>query len=197
MNNKQQGMTLVELMVTVAVVAILASVAAPSLSKMMENNRLTAINNQLVSAITYTRSEAIKRSFPITMCAKQADNTCATATDAANGTGFEDGWIIFVDCDSDNIIDTGNVCDFDGNGAAEAPELVLSEDKPNGMNNLIVRPDTSGDTLGMAIRYLPNGKAPFNGTLDIRQDNADVYRIKIQQLTGRLSSCKVGNAGCS
>ncbi|MBU0656368.1 MAG: GspH/FimT family pseudopilin [Gammaproteobacteria bacterium] len=196
MNNKQQGMTLVELMVTLAVVAILASVAAPSLSSMMENNRLTAINNQLFSAIFYTRSEAIKRSFPVTMCAKAADNTCATAADAAAGAGFEDGWIIFVDCNPDEVIDTTNVCDFDGNGTAEAPETILSEDVPSGMSSLTVRPDTAGSTLGRAIRYLPNGNTSFSGTLNLRRNDENVYLVKIKPITGRASSCKVGNTGC-
>ena len=197
MNNKQQGMTLVELMVTLAVVAILASIAAPSLSSMMENNRLTAINNQIVSALTYTRSEAIKRSMTVTMCARQADSTCATATDATSGTGFEDGWIIFVDCNADDIIDTTATCDFDRNGTPESAETILSEDAPSSMSNLTVRPNTADDALGIAIRYLPNGQAaPYNGTLDIRRDDADTYRITIQQTTGRLSSCKVGNTGC-
>lgn len=201
MNNKQQGMTLVELMVTVAVLAILASVAAPSIKEMMENNRLTAINNQIVSALNYTRSEAIKRAYPVAMCAKQATDTCATAANSANGTGFEDGWIIFIDCDKDFSITTTNVCDFNGDGTNEAPETILVEGEPSSMNSMSVT--SSGTTLGQVLRYQPNGKVSSSGTLpldeydlDINIDNTAKYKIKIAPTTGRVKSCKVGNTGC-
>lgn len=196
-------MTLLELLVTLSVVTILATVAAPSVSQMMENNRLTAINNQIVSALTYARSEAVKRVFPVNMCAREADGTCATAATAAAGTGFEDGWVIFVDCNRDNIIDSAtNVCDFNGDGTNESPEPVLTEEIPSTKSNMTV---TSTSTLlGRAILYLPNGKVSPASLeaedneydLDINIDNVARNRIKVMPLTGRVKSCKVGTTGC-
>ncbi len=71
----QTGMTLIELLVTVAIVAILATVAAPSVREMIENNRLTALNNQLVSTLNYVRAEAVKRAYHVTMCVRNTDGS--------------------------------------------------------------------------------------------------------------------------
>ena len=197
MNNKQRGMTLVELLITLAVVAILASAAAPSLSDMLESNRLTAINNQIVSAIHYTRSEAIKRSMTVTMCARKTDSACATATDAANGSGFEDGWIIFVECaEPNNVIDSASICDLNGDGTPEAPETVLTVEAPDRMHNLSVRPNAASNTLGRVIRYKSTGSPSYTGKLSIQRDGINTHQIQIIPSTGRLKSCKYGNAGC-
>ena len=55
-----QGFTLVELMVTIAVLAILASVALPSYQNMMETRRLVAATEAVYAQIQFYRSEALK-----------------------------------------------------------------------------------------------------------------------------------------
>ena len=79
--------TLIELLVTVSIVAILATMAAPSLREMLESNRLTALNNQLVSTLNYVRAEAVKRAYPVTMCVRNTDGSAC-----ASSGGFEKGW---------------------------------------------------------------------------------------------------------
>ena len=58
---KQRGFSLVELLVTLAVAAIVLGLAAPNMSSLIQNNRFVAQANQFVAAVTYARSEAIKR----------------------------------------------------------------------------------------------------------------------------------------
>lgn len=65
--NKVQGYTLVELLVVLAMVGILASVAIPSFSQQMKNNRLVSNANQLQSVFKFARSEAAKRGDTITL----------------------------------------------------------------------------------------------------------------------------------
>lgn len=85
--HSQRGFTLVELMVTLAVAAILMAMAVPSFTEMTKNNRLTTQTNQLVTALNLARSEAITRR--VTM------NVAATdATDADNEWGK--GWSVAV-----------------------------------------------------------------------------------------------------
>jgi len=62
MNKKKVlGFTLVELMVTIAIVGILASMAVPSFSKMIERNRLKEVAEGLKSDLMFARTESIKR----------------------------------------------------------------------------------------------------------------------------------------
>ncbi len=65
--NKDKGFTLVELMITLAVAAILMSLAVPNFSTMIKNNRLTTQANELISSLNYARSEAIRRGASVSV----------------------------------------------------------------------------------------------------------------------------------
>jgi type IV fimbrial biogenesis protein FimT len=97
------GFTLVELMITVSVAAILLSVAAPSFRDTVVRNRLTAATNEFMAAINYTRSEAIKSGRSVTLCKSSSGTACTTGT----GSQWESGWIAFVDSDADGTLDSG------------------------------------------------------------------------------------------
>lgn len=89
-SSPQQGFTLIELMVTIAVMAILLSIAAPSFNNALLGNRLGTQANNLVASSLAARSEAIKRNAAVTVCASADGATCATTG------GWEQGWIVAV-----------------------------------------------------------------------------------------------------
>jgi type IV fimbrial biogenesis protein FimT len=62
---RRGGFTLIELMVTVAVITILLMIAAPSFKQLIAQQRLKNINAELVSTLQFARSEAIARNTPI------------------------------------------------------------------------------------------------------------------------------------
>ena len=64
-----EGVTLVELLITMAVIATVLSVGIPTFTEFLRNNRMAAAANDLVSAIHLTRTEALKRRAIIVMCA--------------------------------------------------------------------------------------------------------------------------------
>lgn len=85
-----RGFTLVELLVTVAVLGVLLAVAVPSFTDMMRNNRSLAAANELVSALNAARSEAIKRGARVSLCPSTNGTSCS-------GTAWQSGWIVFFD----------------------------------------------------------------------------------------------------
>lgn len=94
---KQRGFTLVELMIALAVTAILVSIAAPSFQTSIEKRRILTINDSYSAGLRLARSEAVARSRTITVCPSNDQSTCS-------GT-WSDGWLIFIDDDKDRIFD--------------------------------------------------------------------------------------------
>lgn len=86
-SSSEGGFTLVELMVTLAIAAILMTMAVPSFTEMTKNNRLTTQTNQMVTALNLARSEAINRRATINVVATDAGS-------ASNEWGK--GWSVAV-----------------------------------------------------------------------------------------------------
>lgn len=72
-----RGFTLVELAVTLAVLAILVTLAVPAFTALINGNRLTAQANELVADIQAARSEAVKLNQRVTLCPSTDNATCS------------------------------------------------------------------------------------------------------------------------
>ncbi|MDF3865710.1 GspH/FimT family pseudopilin [Pseudomonas denitrificans (nom. rej.)] len=81
------GFTLLELMVTLAVLAILIGIAVPSLGDATLAGKLASSANDLVAGVAMGRSEAIKRNTVTSMCVSSNGTSCGSG-------GWEQGWII-------------------------------------------------------------------------------------------------------
>lgn len=101
--NNQYGFTLVELMVTLVVAAILAMLAAPSFTDLIRNNRLTTQTNYFVTALSTARSEAVKRNQRVVLCKRNA-----AGTQCDNAVSWQSGWLVFEDANADGDIDAGD-----------------------------------------------------------------------------------------
>lgn len=75
----QAGFTLLELVITVAVLAIVLSVGIPSFRDMSNRNRLTSVTNEIVGATQLARMEAIRRNTRVVVCPTTNGSTCAGA----------------------------------------------------------------------------------------------------------------------
>jgi len=97
----QFGFSLLELMVTVAVLAITITAALPSFTSTIQNNRLTSQANQFISALQLARNSAVSRNQRITLCKSSDGSSCTTSGD------WSQGWIIFIDSNSNATVDSG------------------------------------------------------------------------------------------
>lgn len=85
-----RGFTLIELMVTLAVVAILAMIAVPSFRDTIRRNRVSAASNALLADIGYARAEAIDRGQTVTLCPSASVGSCTSG-----GTAWQSGWMVY------------------------------------------------------------------------------------------------------
>jgi type IV fimbrial biogenesis protein FimT len=93
MKSTQDGFTLLELMTAVAIVAILVAIATPSFRSFSANSRISATANSVVNALAVARSEALRRSIPVAVCASTNSQTCS----GNQQTDWKNGWIVFTD----------------------------------------------------------------------------------------------------
>ncbi|TXI20272.1 MAG: prepilin-type N-terminal cleavage/methylation domain-containing protein [Nitrosomonas sp.] len=98
---QQNGFTLIELIVTLSVVSILLSVAAPSYRTFVQDSLLSAQNNSFYSALALAKSEAIRRSSFATVCPSTNGTGCT------GGKIWSNGWLVFADDNGNGIVEAG------------------------------------------------------------------------------------------
>ena len=87
------GVTLVELIIAIAVLAMLVALAVPNFNDATLSARLNGFANSLAGSAQIARGEAIKRNATIRLCASSDGATC-------NAADWEDGWVVLTDDDS-------------------------------------------------------------------------------------------------
>lgn len=105
-----RGLTLVELMVVLAISALLVTLAAPSFTSMIRTNSVSGSVNTFLSDVRYARSEAIRLGGGVTMCRSDDPEAASPACGSGNGpgnNGWVSGWIIFHDLNNDGTLDAG------------------------------------------------------------------------------------------
>lgn len=170
----QRGFTLVEMMVTIAVLVILASIAVPGLQAFTTRSGMNAIRDDFSIALQRARLDAISRNTCVSICQLEAgtSNTCQ-----ANATAsWAGGWIVFTNqaCSAalpDEALPRENIVAV---RQASDPRFQLIQKNPTG----IVTFDPRGTQLGQN----------FSGVTQDAQEEDSVHAraIKVSR-QGRVS----------
>ena len=166
------GFTLIELMITIIIAAILLSIAIPSFTDIIAANRLTTNANELVTTLNFARSEAVKRGVRITLCKSTDGSSCVTTDD------WSQGWIIFTDQNN--------------NAAYNSGTETLLKVQLNAQNQISMIGNANVDEY---ISYVASGQSQLTsgafqaGTIKICDDRAgDVGKKIVINPTGRPRS---------
>ena len=99
----ERGFTMIELLITLSIAAIMLTVAIPNFQSFLLNSRLSSQTNEFVLALASAKSEAVKRGTSVTVCSRATDTSCA------GSTTWDNGWLVFVDNDGGGTVNGADV----------------------------------------------------------------------------------------
>ncbi len=85
---KERAFTLIELMVTIAILVIIATLAAPNLSQMLHNTKVNTSSGDILSFLQQSRTEAIRLGKTVTVCGSADGSSCLSANKTNWSTGL-------------------------------------------------------------------------------------------------------------
>lgn len=156
-----KGFSLVELLVTISLFAVLASVASPSLQSLLQSSKATSSANQLLTHIQLARIRAVMDNATVVICPTLDGITCTASVEA-----WSNGWLVFKDLD------------YNQPPHLDADDTVITTHSNNST-------DVGLHTTLSHIRFSPTGSAK-NGTIVICPDGTARHaRAVILSIVGR------------
>ena len=172
-----RGFTIVELMISLSLMAILAAIAVPSYERLILTSAADKFRDDLYSTLVLARSEALTRGTSVTVCTSTDTNVCSDDADDWQG-----GWLMFEDKNNDSTLD------------------LTSEEILSVYQNFNQRSASLTFNNGDKVRFSRlGGAAGFNGTFNFCRSDADYAQYIVLQNSGRARFADVhppSGSGC-
>jgi type IV fimbrial biogenesis protein FimT len=177
---KSAGFTLAELLVVLALLALLLTIAVPAMTASINTLRLNSVSATFVAHLHLSRSESIKRNGRVVMCKSPLAGVCASSG------GWEQGWLVFHDVNNNARLDSG--------------EAVIQQEGPIASDLFF----SGNQNVAKYVSYSPLGTAKLTSgafqagtvTLCQRSDWRNESRQIVISGTGRPRIVKVMQATC-
>ncbi len=154
MQNKLAGFTLVELMVTIAVAAILLAIGVPSLTSLYENMRVNSNLTKIHDIMVFARSQAISYGMTVNVCPYRSETAC--------GTDWSNGIRVYTLANSTPL---RVINSFSANDSIQGPTT-----------DITFSPD--GLSTGAKLIYIPSGKAELSKSIFVNAGGIISYYDK-------------------
>ena len=133
--NRQRGVTLIELVITMTVLAICTAIAIPSYRALIQRQRIDATMHLLTTYMASARIAAVTHRSPTVVCPSDGSGACRTDSD------WTYGWLLFLD--------------RDGNGKPDNPHDILRDERAPSDPAMRILSSEGRKRL----RYLPDGRS--------------------------------------
>lgn len=167
MKRRARGFNMIELLMVLVVMGVVITAGAPAMADFINDMRLSATTNDVLSFFNYARSEAAKRGARVTVCVSVDQALCAPGA-----TNWAAGAIVFIDSNADGQVDT--------------TETVLQVLNPM-QTGVTVTPTTPFAT-NYYFYYRPSGAASSQGTLRICRTGRLARDVSVNSVGRPISS---------
>ena len=97
-NHKQQGLTVVELLIIIAAIAVVVAISVPGSTVVLEHYRLKATSSDLVNGLNLAKKEAILRGSMVKVCPSSNGRFCRS------DGNWNHGWLVYSDGNADSTV---------------------------------------------------------------------------------------------
>ena len=175
---KETGFTLIELMVTIALMALFAVFAIPAMNGFVERQRINSTLSNYTNALTFARNEAIRQNLPVVVCGAQISSAgqlsgCSTGS----SPNWSEGLFVFGDVDKNQTYSASGAITDVNIRVVQSPNRSGTDDRVSINSNARTATNTTISN-NPVFQFLPNGQVARldSGNLVV----ADMYlRIEI------------------
>jgi type IV fimbrial biogenesis protein FimT len=181
-----KGFTLIELMIVIAIVAILTTLAAPSFRSLIQSNTMSSAVNTFMADMRFARSESIRRGGGVVMCRSDAPEAPTPVCRTTTGTnGWVSGWIIYIDQNN--------------NGTIQPNELLRVQSPITSIDSIMQR---SPATARNKLAFTATGRLTMSAALTLQFGGNPTFSNESQRVVcvsvgGRARVAGDGYASCT